>query len=120
MQNGLFYPWCQVYAETMRSDEKRDDRHCNELQPLRTGPFLSVKEVAQRLHCSTRTIHELTRTRRIPHVKRPGGRRCLFRSGDLARWERGAGLEVTELPQGGRVVRPIDDQDLEPPGGRAA
>lgn len=77
---------------------------------LKVSPWLSVEEVAERLHYSTRTVHELTRTRRIPHVKRPGSRRCLFRSDDLALWEHGAELEVTELPQGGRVVRPRDGQ----------
>lgn len=68
--------------------------------------YLQVEDVAERLRCSTRTIHELTRTCAIPHRRLPGTRRCLFREEDLEVWENGAPLEVTELPRGGRLVRP--------------
>ena len=44
------------------------------------GPYLLVEDVAERLRCSTRTVHELTRTNAIPHRRLPGSRRCLFRS----------------------------------------
>ena len=67
--------------------------------------FLLAEEVAQRLRCSVRTVHELTRTGRIPHVKLAGTRRCLFREEELERWEAGAGLEVPPLGSGGRIVR---------------
>jgi len=43
----------------------------------------------------------------VPHYKRPGGRRCLFKLADLEEWEEGAALEVVELPDGGRRVRPV-------------
>jgi excisionase family DNA binding protein len=70
------------------------------------SPYLLVEDVAKRLHCSCRTIHELTRTGAIPHRRLPGGRRCLFREDELEAWEGGAPLEVIETVQGGRVVRP--------------
>jgi len=68
--------------------------------------YLVVEDVAERLHCSTRTVHELTRTSSIPHRRLPGSRRCLFRTDELEAWEDGALLEVHELPGGGRVVTP--------------
>lgn len=63
-------------------------------------------EVAERLRCSIRTIHELTRTNAIPHRRLPATRRCLFRLVELEAWENGALFEVTELPRDGRVVVP--------------
>src|SRR6266540_3244180 len=44
------------------------------LAPL-LSPYLLVEDVARRLRCSCRTIHELTRTCAIPHRRLPGGRR---------------------------------------------
>ena len=73
------------------------------------SPFLLVEDVARRHRCSTRSIHELTRTLAIPHRRMPGARRCLFLPADLEAWENGARLEVVELPRGGRVVRPVKD-----------
>jgi excisionase family DNA binding protein len=69
------------------------------------SPYLLVDEVAARLRCSTRTVHELTRSNAIPHRKLPGARRCLFLPAELEAWEAGAPLELVELPRGGRVVR---------------
>ena len=74
-----------------------------------TSPFLTAPEVAARLRCSVRSIHELTRGSKIPHRKLPGSRRCLFRPDELEAWENGAPLEVIQLPRGGRLVRPSDD-----------
>jgi hypothetical protein len=37
-----------------------------------SSPYLLVEDVAKRLHCSTRTVHELTRTSSIPHRRLPG------------------------------------------------
>jgi excisionase family DNA binding protein len=73
---------------------------------MRESPFLVADEVATRLHCSLRTVHELTRLGRIPHRRLPGSRRCLFREDELAAWEDGAELEVSLLAHGGRIVRP--------------
>jgi excisionase family DNA binding protein len=73
---------------------------------LAHSPYLLVEDVARRLRCSRRTVHELTRTCSIPHRRLPGGRRCLFREDELEAWEGGALLEVIETPRGGRVVRP--------------
>lgn len=73
----------------------------------RTGnPYLLVEDVAARLRCSRRTVHELTRTNAIPHRRLPGSRRCLFRADELEAWEDGAALEVAKLARGGRVVAP--------------
>ena len=71
-----------------------------------SSPYLTVEEVAERLHASTRTILERTRTGTIPHRRLPGQRRCLFLPYELDAWLDGAELEVTELAGGGRVVRP--------------
>lgn len=70
------------------------------------SPYLFVEDVADRLRCSTRTVHELTRTNAIPHRRLAGSRRCLFRTDELEAWENGSPLQVTDLPHGGRVVRP--------------
>jgi excisionase family DNA binding protein len=76
--------------------------------PQPRSPFLTVEEVAERQRCSTRTVREQTRLRQIPHLKNPGGLRCLFRTDWLEAWELGAELEVLNLPRGGRVVRPAE------------
>jgi hypothetical protein len=73
---------------------------------MRESPFLVAEEVAKRLHCSLRSIHERTRLGQIPHRRLPGSRRCLFREDELAAWEDGAELEVSLLTDGGRIVRP--------------
>jgi excisionase family DNA binding protein len=72
----------------------------------RSGEYLIVEEVARRHRMSVRTVHELTRTRQIPHVKLPGRRRCLFREDWLDEWQLGCELESSELDSGGRIVRP--------------
>jgi len=69
--------------------------------------YLVVEDVAERLRCSTRTIHELTRTYAIPHRRLPGTRRCLFSEPELEAWVDGAELVVVELDRGGRIVRPM-------------
>ena len=73
-----------------------------------SSPFLVTSEVASRLHCSTRTIHEMTRSCRIPHRRLPGSRRCLFRVDELEAWENGATLRVVDLRLGGRLVAPVE------------
>jgi excisionase family DNA binding protein len=73
-------------------------------EPEASRRYLVVEEVAQRLRCSTRTIHELTRTNAIPHRRLAGSRRCLFRVDELEAWENGSSLDVRDLPRGGRVV----------------
>ena len=71
-----------------------------------TRHFLTAPEVAVRLRCSVRTIHELARHNQIPVRRLPGSRPLLFRADHLDAWENGAQLEVIELPRGGRIVRP--------------
>jgi excisionase family DNA binding protein len=68
------------------------------------SPFLVVEDVARRLRCSVRTVHELTRLGRIPHRRLAGSRRCLFREKEFEAWEDGAELETLERPCG-RIVR---------------
>jgi excisionase family DNA binding protein len=75
-------------------------------RPAGATAYLLVEDVARRLRCSTRTVHELTRTNAIPHRRLPGTRRCLFRHDELEAWENGAQLKTTRLPRGGRVVAP--------------
>jgi hypothetical protein len=70
------------------------------------SPYLLVEDVAARLRCSTRKVHELNRTEAIPHRRLPGSRRCLFLEAELEAWEAGAELEAVHLAGGGRVVRP--------------
>jgi excisionase family DNA binding protein len=72
-------------------------------------PLLVVEDVAERLQCSRRTVHELTRTAAIPHFKPPGCRRCYFRTEWLQAWEEGASLVLEHLADGGRVVRPVTE-----------
>lgn len=67
--------------------------------------YLTVAEVAELLRCSTRTVHELTRTRQIPHRRIGGTRRCLFLPDELGAWLDGADLETADAPNGGHVVR---------------
>ena len=67
--------------------------------------FLIASEVATLLRCSLRTVHELTRSRTIPHRRLAGIRRCLFLEHELQLWLDGAALETIELAGGGRIVR---------------
>lgn len=66
----------------------------------------TVEQVAPMLAMSKRTLHELTRTRKIPHRILPHTRRCLFELEWLEAWQNGAELEVIPLDGGGRIVRP--------------
>lgn len=68
--------------------------------------FLTVEQAAPLLRMSRRTVYELTRARAIPHRRLCGRRRCLFLLDELTMWLDGAALEVLELEDGGRVVRP--------------
>ena len=67
------------------------------------SPFLITPEVAVRLRCSVRTVHELTRLGLILHRRLPGSRRCLFGKEELEAWEAGAILETIELEPSGRL-----------------
>ena len=71
------------------------------------SPFLTADEVAARLRCSLRTVHELARRNDIPLRRLPGSRRLLFAAEHLTQWEDGAALETVQLSRGGRVVRPV-------------
>jgi excisionase family DNA binding protein len=71
------------------------------------SPFVTAPEVAMRLRCSLRTVHELARRNEIPLRRLPGCRRLLFSEDDLSQWEAGAAVEVVRLPRGGRIVRPV-------------
>lgn len=73
-----------------------------------TGRKLLVEDVSALIGISVRTVHELTRQRRIPCRRIPGTRRILFDSDELADWIDAGGtveLEVIEGRDGGLVVR---------------
>jgi hypothetical protein len=70
------------------------------------SPFLVVEEVAARYRTSEWGIRDLARRRAIPHFRRTGSRRLLFRPDWLDSFDAGAPLEVVELDGGGRIVRP--------------
>jgi hypothetical protein len=72
--------------------------------------FLTVPEVAARYRAEVNWVHKQTRKTdppAIPHLKRPGMRGVLFPLEDLDAWDAGAPLEVVQLPDGGRRVRPV-------------
>lgn len=69
--------------------------------------FLTVEEVAARYRTSRKSIHDRTRTGRIPYLKRRGFRRILFSVADLDAWDAGADLESVDLPDGSRAVRVV-------------
>jgi hypothetical protein len=73
--------------------------------------FLTMPQVVERYAgaFSRYTLYELTRTGRVPHRKLPGCRGLLFPLDELERWEDGAQLEHVQLPDGGRVVRPVQN-----------
>ena len=73
---------------------------------MSASPYLTVEQVAERLHTSVRSVRERTRLAQIPHRKLPGQRRCLFLAHELDAWLDGAPLDVVELAGGGRVVKP--------------
>jgi excisionase family DNA binding protein len=72
------------------------------------GHYLIVDDVADMLGVSKRTVHEYTRTDRIPHRVLPHGRRVLFEEAWLRAWADGAELERINLHGGGRIVRPVE------------
>ena len=74
---------------------------------MRRPAYLTVEEAAELLRRSPRSIHELTRLRRIPHRRLPGMRRLLFLEDELKAWVDGCELEVRNLADGSRVVRPM-------------
>ena len=72
-----------------------------------TSPYLRTEDVAERLGLTAQTVRDYARTGAIPHLKRPGSRRLLFRPDELEAWEHGAELVAEHLPRGGRHVKPI-------------
>jgi excisionase family DNA binding protein len=75
---------------------------------VRRPDYLTVEEAAELLRRSPRSVHELTRSRKIPHRRLVGMRRLLFLADELEAWADGAELETIELADGSRVVRPIE------------
>jgi hypothetical protein len=91
----------------LRSKDARRRRPAMKRRMATTSPYLITPEVAARLRCSVRTVHELTRLGRIPHRRLPRSLRCLFLENELTAWESGAALEAFELAERGRLcVRP--------------
>ncbi len=71
------------------------------------SPHMRTEDVAERLGLTVQTVRDYARMGTIPHLKRPGSRRLLFRPDELEAWEHGAALTAEELPRGGRRVKPI-------------
>ena len=66
--------------------------------------------LAEVLPISKRSLHELTRTGRIPFTRIAGTRANLFRADEIELWlSEGCELESVELHGGGKRVRPIQN-----------
>ena len=73
------------------------------------GPaYLVVEDVAELLHVSRRSVHELTRLSRIPCRRISGTRRYVFIESELREWLDGVPLEVVvdDEDTGAKVIRP--------------
>jgi len=70
--------------------------------------WLTVPEVAERLRCSVRSVHERTRRRALPMRKH--GRTILFSAAELEAWLDGAPLEQITTQSGAVIVRPKPGQ----------
>jgi hypothetical protein len=70
--------------------------------------YLIVDDVMRRYGVARRTVHEWTRLGLVPHRVLPGTRRVLFEEAALQAFDDGAKLERVELPNGGRIVRPVE------------
>lgn len=69
-------------------------------------PYIVIEDVAERYHRSTRAIQDLVAKRAVPHLRHGGTRRVLFVPEELDAWDLGSELEVVDLPNGGRRVKP--------------
>lgn len=70
--------------------------------------FLTVEQAAETLQTTPRALHERTRARAIPMVKRRGMRRVLIPATQLERWMHGADLEVIETSDGSVIVKTVE------------
>jgi predicted DNA-binding transcriptional regulator AlpA len=70
------------------------------------SPFIRPEDVAERYGKSLEWVWEQCRQNRIPHRRWPSSRGYLFLEVELEAWESGAPLNVQELPDGGKVVKP--------------
>jgi excisionase family DNA binding protein len=73
-----------------------------------TQSYLTATEAADYLRMTVRSLHEHTRTRRVPCRRLAGHRRLLFTRTELDAYLNGAPLESVELPDGGWIVRPVE------------
>lgn len=69
--------------------------------------FLTAQEAAPLVGLSEWSLREKARRGAAPCRKIPGCRRVMFDPEELSAWADGAPLETVELPNGGRVVRPV-------------
>jgi VRR-NUC domain/Helix-turn-helix domain len=92
--------WFELRSHGFRTPEPRQQPEPSH------AVFLTVEDVARRYNTSVKAIHDRTRRNEIPFTKRPGFRRLLFDRRHLDHWDAGAGLEVVDLPGGGKIVRP--------------
>jgi hypothetical protein len=72
-----------------------------------TERYFIVEQVAERWHCSTRSVQERIARGEIPHVKLPAMRRILLPIDQIEAYEAGdVEIERVELRGAGRICRP--------------
>lgn len=105
-------PWRESAPETVPGEETVKQTVAE--RTAGRSPFLVVEEVAvPRGRRGSRSIPNVrvghsrsSTTASYPHFRRSGSRRLLFRADWLDSFDSGAPLEVVELPDNGRIVRP--------------
>jgi excisionase family DNA binding protein len=63
--------------------------HAHKLALVKSQPLLTVKDVAQRLRISPRTVYAMVAQKRIPFLKPPGTNLLRFDPEEIFAWERG-------------------------------
>jgi excisionase family DNA binding protein len=71
--------------------------------------YLLVEDAAAMLGVSKDVIYRMASEGRCPHRRIGGTRRLLFLEDELHAWVDGAELETVKTPNGGRVVRPVEN-----------
>jgi hypothetical protein len=73
-----------------------------------THKYLTTEEVAHRYRTTPAAVHHWTSQRTIPHIKRRHQRRSLYPTDWLDTFDEGCcELEIIDLGDGGRMVRPV-------------
>jgi predicted site-specific integrase-resolvase len=67
-----------------------------------------VEDIAPKVGASQATLRKWCRRGTFPHTRLPGTRRLLFNPEHVTAYVNGAQLETTLLPNGGRIVAPVE------------